>query len=236
MVLTAFILPVQASDANKITGYANDYAAILDEKTEQHIEEYSKKIEDKTQAQIVVLTVKSLEGKPIEDYANEKFREARLGNSEKNNGILLVVAKDEKEMRIEVGYGLEEPLPDSVCGRIRDQNIVPFFEQGKYSQGVESGYDAIAGKVSAFYNLDFAKDFNGQESKQNSDISWQMILIIIVCIIILSIVIGFLGGDPFFLIWLILNIISGVLGGSDDGDFFGGDGGSSGGGGASGDW
>ena len=87
--------------------YVNDFANLLEQDTEEYIISMNRELEEKTGAQIVVVTVQNLEGKSLEEYATELFREYGIGDKDKNNGVLLLCALEEREFRIEVGYGLE---------------------------------------------------------------------------------------------------------------------------------
>lgn len=101
-----------------LQGRINDYANILSEETQQALENQLKKQEDTTTNQIVVLTIASLEGQPIENFANEVFNAWKLGKAGKNNGVLMLVVVNDHKMRIEVGYGLEQALTDALSSRI----------------------------------------------------------------------------------------------------------------------
>src|ERR1700749_2138878 len=107
-----------------------------------------KDLEDKSGIQLVVATVKSLEGSDIETYANELFRFWKLGQAQKNNGVLLVVAPNEHKVRIEVGYCLEGTLPDALSSVIISSAIVPRFKAGDFSGGIERGVDGIVNVLS----------------------------------------------------------------------------------------
>src|SRR5215813_6277390 len=96
------------------TGRVVDDAGILDAATRTALTEKLSALEAKTTDQLVVATVKSLQGTSVEDYGNRLFRNWRLGQAGKNNGVLLMVAPNERKVRIEVGYGLEGTLPDAV--------------------------------------------------------------------------------------------------------------------------
>ncbi|MDF2689083.1 MAG: hypothetical protein K0Q80_2048, partial [Microvirga sp.] len=95
--------------------------------------------------QVVVATVPSLEGASIEDYANRLFRTWRLGEAKINNGVLLLVAPKEREVRIEVGYGLEGTLTDALAKLVIVTIITPNFQQGRFSDGIDGGVDAVTG-------------------------------------------------------------------------------------------
>lgn len=123
--------------------YVNDFAEILSQETKDRIVETSKKLDQETGAQIVVATVINLDGYDIETYANKMFRDWKLGDSEKNSGLLFLVSRDDRRLRIEVGYGLEGILPDGKAGRIRDEYITPSLKEDKWDEGISKGYDAL---------------------------------------------------------------------------------------------
>ena len=103
----------------------------------------SKDLEEKSGIQLVVATVTSLQGSDIETYANELFRTWKLGQAQKNNGVLLLVAPNERKVRIEVGYGLEGTLTDAVASVIISSAIVPRFKNGDFPGGIERGVGGI---------------------------------------------------------------------------------------------
>lgn len=100
--------------------------------------------EEKTTGnQIGVLIIKSLEGQPIENYSIDVARQWGIGGSERNSGVLLLIAKNDRKLRIEVGYGLEGALPDIRAGQIIRDRISPEFKKGNYFSGIQSGLDGI---------------------------------------------------------------------------------------------
>ena len=107
------------------------------------IETKSKTLEDKSGIQLVVATVKSLQGSDIETYANQLARFWKLGEAKKNNGVLLLVAPNERKVRIEVGYGLEGTLTDALSSVIISSAIIPRFKNKDFSGGIERGVDGI---------------------------------------------------------------------------------------------
>ncbi len=125
-------------------GYVGDFAGILDESTRQQLNDLITEVEQKTTAEIAVATVTSLEGRSIEDYSVALFKTWGIGKKDKNNGVLLLVAPNEKKVHIEVGYGLEPILPDGLCGEIIRQNITPYFKQGDFASGLLSGVQQIS--------------------------------------------------------------------------------------------
>jgi uncharacterized protein len=126
-----------------LTGRIVDQAGILSPEAEAAIEPKLVDLEAKSGIQLVVATVNSLEGEEIEPYANELFRNWKLGEADKNNGVLLLVAPNERRVRIEVGYGLEGTLTDALSKVIIANAITPRFKAGDFSGGVTRGVDDI---------------------------------------------------------------------------------------------
>jgi uncharacterized protein len=126
-----------------LTGRVVDQANVISPTTRSAIEAKSKELEDKSGIQLVVATVKSLQGGDIETYGNELFRFWKLGEAKKNNGVLLLVAPAEHKVRIEVGYGLEGTLTDALSSVIIASAMVPRFKANDYSGGIERGVDGI---------------------------------------------------------------------------------------------
>ena len=126
-----------------LTGRVVDQAGVMTPASCSDIEAKSKELEDKSGIQLVVATVKSLQGGDIETYANELFRFWKLGEAKKNNGVLLLVAPAEHKVRIEVGYGLEGTLTDALSSVIISSAIVPRFKANDFSGGIQRGVDGI---------------------------------------------------------------------------------------------
>ena len=132
-----------ALDFPPLTGRVVDQANIMTPESRSELETKLKDLEDKSGIQLVVATVKSLQGGDIETYANELFRAWKLGQAQKNNGVLLLIAPNEHRVRIEVGYGLEGTLTDALSSVIISSAIVPRFKANDYSGGIERGVDGI---------------------------------------------------------------------------------------------
>jgi len=140
----AAALPALADKAVPfLSGRVVDEAAMLPAETKQRMEEKLAAFEQRTGIQVAVLTVDSLEGEPIEDYSIRVAETWKLGQKGKDNGVLLLVAKQDRKMRIEVGYGLEPTLTDLESSRIIDNVIRPYFQKGDFGAGIEHGVDAI---------------------------------------------------------------------------------------------
>src|ERR1700756_1235829 len=126
-----------------LTGRIVDQANVIPAATRSAIESKLADLEIKSGIQLVVATVSSLQGQEIEPYANQLFRAWKLGEKSKNNGVLLLVAPNERRVRIEVGYGLEKTLTDALGKIIIANAIAPRFKAGDFGGGVARGVDDI---------------------------------------------------------------------------------------------
>ena len=143
VMLPAGIMPVSAQNFPTLTGYVNDSAGLLSPGGKAELESKLSQLEKDTTAQVFVATVKSLEGDTIEDYANRLFEQWKIGQKDKNNGVLLLVSLDDRKMWIEVGYGLEPLITDGRAGRIRDADVIPLFKSNDYEGGIKAGVASI---------------------------------------------------------------------------------------------
>jgi uncharacterized protein len=137
-----------ALDFPPLTGRVVDQANIMTAQSRTDLEAKLKELEDKSSIQLVVATVKSLQGSDVETYANGLFRSWKLGEAKKNNGVLLLIAPAEHKVRIEVGYGLEGTLTDALSSVIISSAIVPRFKAGDFSGGIQRGVDGIVSVLS----------------------------------------------------------------------------------------
>ena len=136
--LTAF-----AADLPALTGRVVDNAGIIDAATEAALTQKLADFETKGSDQIVVATIPSLDGEEIEPYATRLFRFWKLGQANENNGVLLLVALNDRKMRIEVGYGLEGTLTNLQSKRIIENDMMPAFRAGDFSGGISKAVDDI---------------------------------------------------------------------------------------------
>ena len=134
-----------------LTGRVVDQAALLDPATERALNQQLAAHEDSTSNQVAVLTIASLAGRPIEEVALAVARTWQLGQAGRDNGVLLLVARDDRQMRIEVGYGLEGALPDVVASRIIRHELRPAFRAGDFDGGVQAGVAAILQAITGSY-------------------------------------------------------------------------------------
>jgi uncharacterized protein len=145
--LTYFLLllPPQASalDIPNLRGYVNDYADMISGSARTKLEEELKSFEQSDSTQLVILTIPSLEGETLEDYSIKVVEAWRLGQARKDNGILFLVSKNDRKMRIEVGRGLEGRLTDLMAGRIIDLVIKPRFKRGDFDGGFAAGVASL---------------------------------------------------------------------------------------------
>jgi len=140
------------------SGHVNDFANILDQQTKEKLELWLTNFENMTGAQIAVVTVTSLEGRPIEEYANELYRAWGIGakaGEHKDKGALLLVAVQDRKTRLEVGYGLEGDLPDGLAGEII-RRMRPGLQQGRYSEAMITGVRTLLDTLAEKWNVNIA--------------------------------------------------------------------------------
>ncbi|MEW6659111.1 MAG: TPM domain-containing protein [Thermodesulfobacteriota bacterium] len=219
--------------------YVVDLAGVMDAATRARLNAMLRDLEAKTTAQMVVLTINSLEGEPIEYFSHQTAVKWGIGQKGKDNGVLLTVAVKDRKYRIEVGYGLEGALPDSLVGSIGRQYLVPHFKKGDFAGGIVAAATAIINKITSGAGVEVAPPTEEEGSNRT-----------ILLLVILAVIAG-----PIILIWWLARKLKGRGARDDSGGFWGGGwssggwssggggsggfsggGGDFGGGGASGDW
>ena len=248
LVMSFLTVSLNALSVPSLTGRVVDNAGVLSTSAEKELNRYLESLEQSTGSQLAVLTIPSLKGDSLEDYSIRVTDEWKLGQSGKDNGVLLLVALEERKIRIEVGYGLEGQLTDAKSGYIIRNLIAPYFKEGDYASGIMVGIQSIGGVISGGEDITPSRI---QESRtEHSSRSLPLNFIIILFVIFLNSFgrIGRRGGLLRMLFWgsLFSNASRsrGGFGGgwSSGGGGFGGGGGFSGGGGgfggggASGGW
>lgn len=215
------------------TGYVNDRAGLLAPATVVKLETFLRDFERSDSTQLIVLTVPTLAGEALEEYALKVAESWQVGQKGKDNGVLLLIAKTERKIRIEVGYGLEGRLTDLLAGRIVDQEIAPRFKAGDFDGGVTAGVAAMAEAVRGEYQG------TGRLGKKKARNPWGTLLLLL----FLGPGLALLGGGQSSRVahhrrggyW-----VGGPFGGGGGGGFggggFSGGGGGFGGGGSSGGW
>ena len=134
--------------------FVNDFAEIMTAEDIETIYNKGIALQEKTTAQVVVVTVDSLDGKEIADYALELGREWKIGAEGENNGIVILLSEGDREVYIAVGYGLEGALPDSKTGRIIDTYGLSHFENDNFSAGLASIYDVVVNEIYVEYDVE----------------------------------------------------------------------------------
>ena len=247
LAVCIFILPLSA--ANKYPKptsqfFVNDFAEVIEQSAEDEIYSKGAALQEKTAAQVVVVTVDTLDGEEPADYALELGREWGVGQKEEDNGVVILLAKTERQIYIAVGYGLEGALPDSKTGRIIDIYGLDYLKNNDFSNGLLEIFKAVVNEVYIEYGEEPEEGYTAIEDTNEETleeygarvlVSW----VIMIAVVILFILIfgrrrrgffwfggpgGFGGGSGF-------GGFSGGSGGSFGGGFSGG-GGSFGGGGA----
>jgi len=130
-----------------LAGRVTDTAHILSPQEQATLSGRLAKLEQKTQHQLVVVTVPSLDGRDVANYTRDLANSWGIGRKGYDDGVVLLVAPKERKVRIAVGYGLEKRLPDGVCQQIIDQKILPSFRKGDLSGGIEAGTDALIARL-----------------------------------------------------------------------------------------
>jgi uncharacterized protein len=149
LLLAMLAAPVAAQDFPALTGRVVDAANIIPDSDEAALAQKLEAVETASSRQLVVATVPSLQGYPIEDYGYRLGRKWGIGQKGANNGMILLVAPNERKVRIEVGYGLEPIMTDALSGDIISQQILPAFKRNDYPGGINAGADAIIEQLRA---------------------------------------------------------------------------------------
>lgn len=257
-VLLALLLAFFASVAHAaptfppLTGRITDAADVLPPATVAELTAKLEALETATGRQLVVATVPSLEDYPIEDYANGLFRAWKLGEAKTNNGVLLLVAPNERKVRVEVGYGLEDRLTDALSATIIRDRVIPSFKAGDLPGGVALGTDALIAQLQlppeeARANVAAAeaqpRRSRGDGGPSLGGLIWIGIILLWLFFSIFRGQRGRSSGIGNAILWGVASSMFNNRGGGGGGGGwggggggFGGGGGSSGGGGASGSW
>lgn len=219
----------------------NDNAGILTAREEGELEQLLRSTKASTSAEIALLTVKDLAGLTIEDYSMRVVEKWKLGKADRDNGILLLVSINDRKVRLEVGYGLEDILTDAKSSYIINRQIVPEFRSGNYYQGIKTGLISTTGLVNSTYQIsaEELQKYEQSQARKKKGSGFPFGLVIFILFMILS---GKRGRRGLFT-GMILGSMLGGRGSSGRGSGFGGGfggfsggGGGFGGGGASGGW
>ena len=254
-----FACAAVAEDLKKIhpTGYVTDLAGTIQPDTKARLEALCTELEQKTGAQMAIVTVHSLEGQSIENYAVDLYKQLGVGSKKDNRGVLLLVSPDERKYRIEVGYGLEPVINDARAGDA-GRAMVPFLRRGDFGRAIETAAWQLAKYIADDRGVTLSgqppvRQVQRRDERSRGGIPFWLIIVIFLLIWFIS---RSSGGGRGGGGWWILPLLSGWDGGgrggwggggfggsgwggggdSGGGGFGGFGGGSSGGGGASGGW
>ncbi|MBM6859233.1 TPM domain-containing protein [Clostridium saudiense] len=228
--------------------YINDYTNTIDKSTIKKIISIGKELEDKTSAQAIIVVIDSTNGTPIEDYANKLFRAWGIGEKNKDNGFLILLALDDKAWKVEVGRGLEGAVPDVLTNRVMQEIAKPNFINGDYSEGLLNSYSVFSDYIASEYGVTLDKSLNvtlPNESNLNGRKEGKLAIGLLLLLIFADIFLNRGRISSSILHLLFWNSFfngngrggpGGFGGGSSGGDFGGYGGGSSNGGGSSGNW
>jgi len=255
LLLLALLLPgwAHAQSFPALTGPVVDAANVIPDDQEARIAQKVVALKSQSQRQLQVVTVTSLEGYDIADYANRLFRNWQLGDKERNDAVMLLVAPSERKLRIEVGYGMEGTVTDGISFLVINKVIVPKFKEGDIPGGIEAGTDALIKQMSlpAEEAQKVAAEASAsRDSGVSVDPAMLFWLVIFVLFFVLPMIRRAAGGRRYdssgvgqVILWSVLEGMArggSSSGGSDwgggGGGGWSGGGGSSGGGGASGSW
>ena len=168
---------VFARDFPEPVGFINDFAGLLSSGASAQLEAQLVQLEQDTTAEVVVVTISTLNDEPIELYANELFEQWGIGKSGEDNGILFLIAYEDRQTWIEVGYGLESIVTDGRAGRILDIDVIPNFKNNDYELGIISGMASIESYIRAGSSPSAVEENPISDFVSKSDI-WLPILII----------------------------------------------------------
>jgi len=239
------------------TGYVTDLAGVIGTDKTAKLEALCTELEQKTGAQMAIVTVRSLDGESVEYYAVDLFKQLGIGSKKDNRGVLLLVAPNDRKYRIEVGYGLEPIINDARAGDA-GRAMVPFLRQGNYGSAIETSAWQLAKYIADDSNVTLSgqppvRRFSHRSNGGGISIFWVIAGLIFLFSFLGRASGGRLGGGGNGLLWFLLGMMAnsgrrsgsnwggggfgGGSGGWGGGGGFGGfGGGSSGGGGASGSW
>jgi uncharacterized protein len=248
-----FLLPLFAADFASLQpqGYVSDFANVVDPASKKDLEAYGAALEKATGVQLALVTVRTLEGEPIEEVANVLFRKWHVGHKGANDGLLFLLAVDDHRSRLEVGYGLEPIIPDGFAGMVLD-SMRPALRSSQYGDALKTAAEQIGQRIAKAKNVTIQTlpranlPAAPQRSKEGFPY-WGLLLLLLVLFLLFRR--GGRGGGGFWPGMILGNVLgsggggwgrsSGGFGGYDSGSgggFGGFGGGDSGGGGASSSW
>ena len=180
-----------AVEVPQLRGRVNDYANMLSPAASQRLEQTLADFESSDSTQIVILTINSLEGESLEEYAIKVAEAWRIGQTRLDNGAILLIARQERKVRIEVGRGLEGVLTDLVSGRIIRGDISPHFKKNDYDTGITAGVTSVIKVVRGEYK---AQPRDLKQGKKSAEPVYTLLIFLLVAVVFLGSFSKFLGG------------------------------------------
>ncbi|BFM21856.1 TPM domain-containing protein [Gilvimarinus japonicus] len=236
LLLPAMAWAQSAPEFPELTGRVVDRAQMLSPEVEARLSQMLQAHEQASTEQVVVVTLANLQGYPIEDYGYQLGRHWGIGQKDKDNGALLIVAKEERKIRIEVGYGLEGRLTDAQSSVIIDSVITPAFRQGDFQAGIVKGTAAMV-KVLGGEPMAMPRGQPTRAAQEKPNVIVAALFLIVISVLLLFGGRGGRGGTALIGAALLGAAMGGGRGGGGfGGGGFSGGGGGFGGGGASGGW
>jgi uncharacterized protein len=226
--------------------YVVDLAGVVPVEVQARLNAYLRELEQKTTAQVLVLTVQSLDGQSIEEFAFNTKERWKLGQKGKDNGVLIAVAVQDRKYRLEIGYGLESILPDSLVGTIGREYLVPYFRKGDFGAGIYAAALVVANTIASQEGVEITGMPGVRQPREaQTRKPLGVFQAIVFGIFILAALVLFITHPQQCFLILLASSMGGGRGGwsgggggfgGGGGSFGGGGGGSGGGGGASGGW
>jgi uncharacterized protein len=252
-ILTVLMLPFGRAAAQEASypdpvGYVNDFANVIPAEFESKITALAQEVERKTGAQLAVAAVQTVGDEDYRTYANRLFERWKIGQAGEDNGLLVLLIMEERQVWTEVGYGLEGPLPDGYVGQVYRDVLKPYFGQGQFGEGLYVALMMYAQKIGeeAGVEITGTEPLAGYEPPQATGrrSAFFYLIRLIFFLVVLSLIFGRKGGGGLFGAFLLGSMLGrgfwsggGFKGGGGFGGGFGGfGGGASGGGGAGGGW
>jgi len=239
---------ILARDAVRIPSrgqdYVNDFAGLLNSSDKVTITKFAAELERKTTAQIAVVTVRTTQPETIQGFSVRLFDQWKIGQKGKDNGVLLLMAIDDRKAWITTGYGMEGAIPDVIANKIVQGIMIPYFKRGQYPEGIIKGAIAVISLVAKEYDV----EITGQETQVYTAVhrkksALDILLTVLFFVLLISMRTGFLG---YFLLGSMMGgrrrggywhgVGAGGSGGGFGGGFGGFGGGMTGGGGGGGGW
>jgi uncharacterized protein len=185
LIILTVTISASALDVPGLTGRVNDYASMLSPEAKASIENKLANLEKSDSTQIVILTIPSLEGDALEDYSIRVAEKWKIGQKKIDNGAILLIVKNDRKIRIEVGRGLEGKLTDLKSRRVISEHIRPKFKTGDFSSGIEAGADALISIVKGEFQ---SSDAPAGQKGTSSDSDGNGFIFIIILLFIIFIV------------------------------------------------